>query len=72
MTAAAHDAPAPAARARPLWHRLLLWTVLVFVIGAAANLLGWDLRGWFHNLWETLTTISVGRGVAIVTPSGMA
>ena len=33
--------------------------LIVVVIGAAANLLGWDIRGWFSSLWDTMTTISV-------------
>jgi uncharacterized membrane protein YbhN (UPF0104 family) len=66
MTAAAQDAPTPATRARPLWSRFLLWAVMVFVIGAAADLLGWDLRGWFHSLWETITTISIGSLIAAI------
>ena len=60
MTAAAQDAPTPTARSRPLWRRMVLWALIVVVIGAAANLLGWDIRGWFHSLWNTITTISVG------------
>jgi uncharacterized membrane protein YbhN (UPF0104 family) len=67
MTAAAQEAPAPVKeRARPLWRRLLLWAVIVFVIVAAANLLGWDIRGWFHKLWDTITTISVGSLIAAI------
>jgi uncharacterized membrane protein YbhN (UPF0104 family) len=66
MTAAAHEAPQPAERARPLWHRLVLWAVMVFLIGAVANLLGWDLRGWFHSLWETITSISAGSLIAAI------
>ena len=30
------------------------------MIGAAANLLGWDIRGWFSDLWDTITEISIG------------
>jgi uncharacterized membrane protein YbhN (UPF0104 family) len=40
------------------WRRLLTWAVLLIVGGALANLLGWDLRGWFSDLWDTLTSIS--------------
>ena len=57
MTAAAQDAPTPAARSKPLWRRMVMWALIVVVIGAAANLLGWDIRGWFHSLWNTITTI---------------
>jgi uncharacterized membrane protein YbhN (UPF0104 family) len=66
MTTAAQEAPTPAARARPLWHRLVMWALIVVVIGAAANLLGWDLRGWFHSLWDTVTTISAGSLIAAI------
>jgi uncharacterized membrane protein YbhN (UPF0104 family) len=34
--------------------------VVVVVIGAAAYLLGWDIRGWFRQLWDVITTISIG------------
>jgi glycosyltransferase 2 family protein len=66
MTATAQEAPTPAERPHPLWRRILLWAVMVFVIGAAANLLGWDIRGWFHDLWKTMTTISVGSLIAAI------
>ena len=52
MTTAAHDGSAPTTKPRPLWLRLVMYALLVVVIGAAANLLGWDIRGWFHSLWE--------------------
>jgi uncharacterized membrane protein YbhN (UPF0104 family) len=66
MTAAAQEAPTPAGRPRPLWRRMVVWALIVVVIGAAANLLGWDLRGWFHDLWQTMTTISVGSLIAAI------
>jgi uncharacterized membrane protein YbhN (UPF0104 family) len=66
MTAAAQEAPTPVTRPRPLWHRLVFYAVLVFFIGAVANLLGWDLRGWFHNLWDTVTSISVASLIAAI------
>jgi glycosyltransferase 2 family protein len=66
MTAAAQEAPIPAAEPRPLWRRIVFWAVIVFVIVAAANLLGWDIRGWFHQLWKTMTTISVGSLIAAI------
>ena len=66
MTAAAQEVPAPPERRKPLWHRILLWALIVFVIGATANLLGWDLRGWFHSLWDTITSISVASLLAAI------
>src|SRR5262245_7106088 len=70
MTVAAQDAPTPTKRPRPLWWRIVMWAVIIVVIGALANLLGWDIRGWFHSLWSTITSISVGSliaGIALMT-----
>jgi uncharacterized membrane protein YbhN (UPF0104 family) len=66
MTAAAQEAPAPVTHRRPLWHRLVFYAVLVFFIGAVANLLGWDLRGWFDSLWDTVTSISAASLIAAI------
>jgi uncharacterized membrane protein YbhN (UPF0104 family) len=65
MSAAAVET-APAKPPRPLWRRILWWALLVVVIGAAANLLGWDLRGWFHSLWDTVTSISAASLLAAI------
>ena len=65
-TAAEVDAREPDSRPRPLWLRLLSWLLIVLVIGAAANLLGWDLKGWFSDLWDTITTISAASLVAAI------
>jgi glycosyltransferase 2 family protein len=43
-----------------------MWALIVVVIGAAANLLGWDIRSWFHSLWSTITSISVGSLIAAI------
>src|SRR5512132_2267930 len=63
-----------AAEPAPTGHvnlrRLLIWAVLIVVIGAAADLLGWNIRDWFSNLWDTLSTISLGyiiAGIALKT-----
>jgi uncharacterized membrane protein YbhN (UPF0104 family) len=66
VTTAAQEAPAPTKRPRPLWARIALWVVIVFVIGAVADLLGWDIRSWFHSLWNTITSISVGSLLAAI------
>jgi uncharacterized membrane protein YbhN (UPF0104 family) len=34
--------------------------------GALASLLGWDIRGWFQRLWDTITSISAEYIVAAV------
>jgi uncharacterized membrane protein YbhN (UPF0104 family) len=67
VTATAHDGVAQATKPpRPLWRRIVFWALIVVVIGAAANLLGWDIRGWFHSLWSTITTISAGSLIAAI------
>jgi uncharacterized membrane protein YbhN (UPF0104 family) len=39
-------------------RRIVIWLTLIVVIGGIAYLLGWDIRGWFSQLWDTLTQIS--------------
>jgi uncharacterized membrane protein YbhN (UPF0104 family) len=56
---------APERRSR--LRRLLIIILIVLVIGAFANLVGWDLRGWFSNLWDTISEISIGYLIAGVT-----
>lgn len=62
-------APAAAAepKRRPHVRRLLIGALSIAVIGAFANLVGWDLRGWFSDLWDTVSGISFGYLVAGVT-----
>lgn len=38
----------------------------IVAAGALAVLLGWDLRGWLSDLWDTITTISTADIVAAV------
>jgi uncharacterized membrane protein YbhN (UPF0104 family) len=51
---------APAASRRFHLRGILIGALVLVVIGAAAYLLGWDIRGWFRELWDTITGISVG------------
>src|SRR5690348_1049234 len=37
---------------------------VVVGIGLVCWLLGWDIRDWFRELWDTLTEISVGTVIA--------
>jgi len=62
VSAAATEAPAPKHGFR--WRRWLVGALIILVIGAAADLLGWNIRSWFKQLWDTLTTISIEYIVA--------
>ncbi len=44
----------------------MVWVVVLVVVGALANLLGWDVRGWVEQVWDTMTTISRASLVAAV------
>ena len=56
-------APVPSGR-RPHVKRLVVWALVILALGAGAYLLGWDIRSWFEQLWDTLTEISLGYLVA--------
>ena len=58
---------APAAGRRFHWMRWLVIALVILVIGAIANLCGWDLKGWFEQLWDTMTSISLADLLAAVT-----
>jgi uncharacterized membrane protein YbhN (UPF0104 family) len=51
---------------RPRWKRLLILAAIIVVIGAFADLVGWNIRGWFEALWDTITGISAAYIVAAV------
>jgi uncharacterized membrane protein YbhN (UPF0104 family) len=58
-------APAEEAGARRFrWKRVLIVTISIVVVALLAWLLGWDLRGWFSDLWDTITSISAEYLVA--------
>ena len=65
MSAAATVAAALATR-RLHWRRWLVGALVVVVIGAAADLLGWDIAGWFEHLWDTITEVSLGYLLAAI------
>ncbi|MFL5921140.1 MAG: lysylphosphatidylglycerol synthase domain-containing protein [Gaiellaceae bacterium] len=65
---------APAVESSPKrrfrWRRLVNGAAALIVIGAAAQLLGWDIRGWLSDVWDTLSEISaayIAGGVALKT-----
>jgi uncharacterized membrane protein YbhN (UPF0104 family) len=64
--ATAATAAAPDTQRRFRWKRLLVGALVLAVAGALANLLGWDIRGWFEQLWDTINDISIGYLVAAV------
>ena len=66
MSVAAPVAPAVPKRRFRL-KRVLVGALVILVIGAFANLVGWDLRGWFSSLWDTISEISIGYLIAGVT-----
>jgi uncharacterized membrane protein YbhN (UPF0104 family) len=45
-------------------RRILVWTLAIAVTAAALNLLGWDIRAWISDLWDTMSDISLGYLVA--------
>jgi len=55
---------APAPRARPRWKRLVIYGVAIAILWVAVDLLGWDVRSWFDQLWQEMTSISLGYLVA--------
>jgi len=44
--------------------RILVYALAIVVVGAVLNLLGWDIRGWFDQLWDTMTDLSIQYLVA--------
>jgi uncharacterized membrane protein YbhN (UPF0104 family) len=64
-------APAVAAETKHFrWRRVVVGALVIVMIGSAASLLGWDIKGWFSDLWDTITEISVGyliAGIALKT-----
>ena len=70
MTAASPAAPTEERRFH--WHRLITGAVVILVVGAIAYLLGWDIRGWFSDLWDTINDISAGYLIAAVVPEDRA
>jgi uncharacterized membrane protein YbhN (UPF0104 family) len=55
---------APALRGRFHVRRILVWTLAIAVLAATVDLLGWDVRDWFDQLWDTMTDISLGYLIA--------
>jgi uncharacterized membrane protein YbhN (UPF0104 family) len=56
--------PEEGKRWRP--KRIVVGALVIVVIGAAADLLGWNIRDWLSDLWDTITEISAGYLVAAI------
>jgi uncharacterized membrane protein YbhN (UPF0104 family) len=63
-TAATTAGPAPAKGFR--WRRWLVGALVIIVIGAMADLLGWDIHGWLKSVWDTITSITAAQLVAAI------
>jgi uncharacterized membrane protein YbhN (UPF0104 family) len=53
---------------RKRWRpkRLVVGALVIIVVGAAADLLGWNIRDWFKDLWDTITEISAAYLIAAI------
>jgi len=56
MTEVAAAAAPPQKQFHP--KRIVIWFASLVVIGVVVYLLGWDIRSWFSQLWDTLTQVS--------------
>ena len=64
MSVAALTPGATPARSRERTNAVCI--VVLLVIGALAELLGWNIRGWLDEVWDTMTTISTASLVAAI------
>jgi uncharacterized membrane protein YbhN (UPF0104 family) len=64
MSVAALTPGATPARSRV--RTIVVWIVVLLVIGALAEMLGWNIRGWLDEVWDTMTTISTASLVAAI------
>jgi uncharacterized membrane protein YbhN (UPF0104 family) len=44
--------------------RIVIVTAAIVLVAALSALLGWDIRGWFSELWDTITGVGAGYLVA--------
>jgi uncharacterized membrane protein YbhN (UPF0104 family) len=52
------------------WKHRLGFVLALVVAGSVANLLGWDIPGWFQRLWDVISGISpvyLLGGIALIT-----
>ncbi len=58
--------PAPKKGFHLHWKRILIGAIVIVVVAAAANLLGWDIWGWCKSVWDTMTSITVASLIAAI------
>ncbi len=58
--------PAPKKGFRLHWKRILIGALVIVVVAAVANLLGWNIRGWCEEVWDTMTSISAVELLAAI------
>jgi uncharacterized membrane protein YbhN (UPF0104 family) len=64
MSGAVAAVEAESGRRRFRLKRVLIVTASIVLIAAVSVLLGWDIRGWFRQLWDTITGVGTGYLVA--------
>jgi uncharacterized membrane protein YbhN (UPF0104 family) len=64
MSDAVATVGAESGRRRFRGRRVLVVISSLLLVAAIAALLGWDIRGWFSSLWDTITEVPAGYLVA--------
>ncbi|MGZ4395151.1 MAG: lysylphosphatidylglycerol synthase transmembrane domain-containing protein [Gaiellaceae bacterium] len=59
-------APAPKKGVHVHIKRILIGALVIVVVAALANLLGWDIWGWLKSVWDTMTSITVESLIAAI------
>jgi uncharacterized membrane protein YbhN (UPF0104 family) len=47
--------------------KIAAWALGIGAVLLVSNLLGWDLAGWFRNVWDQVTAISIASLIAACT-----
>jgi uncharacterized membrane protein YbhN (UPF0104 family) len=56
----------PKPRVRIYGRRILIGALVIVVVAAFANLLGWDILSWLEEVWDTMTSITVQSLIAAI------
>jgi len=63
---AAPAVPEPKRRFHLHLGRILVGALVIVVVAALANLLGWDIWGWCKQVWDTMTSITFVSLIAAI------